>query len=438
MPSPLVLLMLCNLVIGSAAFVVSGILAPIAADLGVGVAAAGQTVTVYALSTAVLAPLALVATGAWPRRRVLIAALALFTLGNAVCALAPNLAVLLAGRVLMGVGAVFTPVAASIAVAAVEPARRGQALAFVFLGISLSYVVGVPLGTWLGLRHGWQVAVGCATAASALALAAVAWRVRTDVQAPGAAFASLGAPLRQRRVQAVLGLTLLYFTAIFAVFSYIGPVLQVLVPMSDARLSLTLALFGASGVVGTLVGGMASDRFGAVPSLRVMLAVLGTTMALLPLSAGHWWAMVAALLVWGTAGFGMMAPQQSRLVHAAPAHAPLLLSLNSSMLYVGTALGAAVGGAAALPLGFARLSWIGVPLTLAGLALLWRGGAAAEAAAHPGRGGRSGYTAGHPSRCPVAATPASPHACAPPAPADWRTRPGAAGRDRARPRAPHR
>jgi DHA1 family inner membrane transport protein len=381
MPSPLVVLMLCNLVIGTAAFVVSGILAPLAADLGVGVAAAGQTVTVYALSTAVLAPLALVATGHWPRRRVLLAALALFTAGNAVCALAPDLPTLLVGRVLMGVGAVFTPVAASIAVAVVEPARRGQALAFVFLGMSLSYVVGVPLGAWLGLRFGWQVAVWCVTALSAAALAAVAWRVRADVAAPGAAFAGLGALLRRRAVQAVFGLTLLYFTAIFAVFSYIGPVLQALVPMSDAKLSLTLALFGVSGVLGTLAGGAANDRFGALPSLRVQLALLASMMALLPFTAGHWWAMVAVLMVWGTAGFGMMAPQQSRLVHAAPAQAPVLLSLNSSMLYGGTALGAVVGGAATGVLGVAKLSWIGVPLAAAGLLLLIRRDPAPAAAA---------------------------------------------------------
>jgi DHA1 family inner membrane transport protein len=372
MPSPLVLLMLCNLVIGTAAFVVSGILAPVAADLGVGIAAAGQSMTAYALATAVLAPLALMATGRWPRKRVLLVALALFTLGNAVSALAPNLATLVAGRVLMGVGAVFTPVAASIAVTVVEPARRGQALAFVFLGMSLSYVVGVPLGAWLGLRYGWQVPVWLVTALSALALAAVALRVPADVAAPGAGFAGLGTLLARRGVQAVLGLTLLYFVAIFAVFSYIGPVLQALQPMSDTRLSLTLALFGVSGVAGTLIGGAANDRFGALPTLRVQLALLGTMMALLPLTAGHWWAMVAVLMAWGTAGFGMMAPQQSRLVHVAPAQAPVLLSLNSSMLYVGTAIGAVVGGAATLPLGLANLSWIGVPLALAGLALLWR------------------------------------------------------------------
>jgi DHA1 family inner membrane transport protein len=76
------------------------------------------------------------------------------------------------------------------------------------------------------------------------------------------------------------------------------------------------------------------------------------------------------LIVWGTAGFGMMVPQQSRLATLAPAQAPMLLSLNASMLYLGTALGAIVGGALADRLGFAQLAWAGVPFVACGLAIL--------------------------------------------------------------------
>jgi DHA1 family inner membrane transport protein len=129
-------------------------------------------------------------------------------------------------------------------------------------------------------------------------------------------------------------------------------------------------LFGLSGVVGTLVGGAANDRFGPRPTLLLLLATLVLMMLLLPLTAGHYGLMLAVMLVWGTAGFGMMAPQQSRLATMAPAQAPLLLSLNTSMLYLGTALGAVVGGLAAAPLGFDRLAWAGVPFAALGWGLL--------------------------------------------------------------------
>jgi DHA1 family inner membrane transport protein len=373
MPRPLWLFSLVNLVIGTGAFVISGILAPLAKDLGVSVPAAGQAMTAYALSTALLAPLVLLATGRWPRKRALLLALALFAAGNLLCAMATTFTTLLIGRVLMGLGAVFTPIAAGIAVALVAPARRGKALAFVFLGISLSYVIGVPLGAWLGLHYSWHTPVWLVVGLSAVAIVAVALRVPAQIHAPGASFAGLRELLERRDVLSALALTLLYFTAIFVVFGYAGPVLQALAPMSSERLSLTLGLFGLSGVAGTLIGGAANDRFGSRRTLAIQLSALGATMLLLPLTAGSWPLMLLVLLAWGTAGFGMMAPQQSRLAAMAPAQAPMLLSLNTSMLYLGTAGGAIVGGALASVLGFERLAWAGVPFVAAALALLWLG-----------------------------------------------------------------
>ena len=149
----------------------ASIVEPLARDLGVSVAAAGQATTAYAVGTALLAPMLLLATGRWPRKRVLLLALGLFTLGNALSALSNHLALLLLARMLMGAGAVFVAVAAGIAVALVAPARRGQALSLVFLGMSLSYVVGVPVGSWLGLKFGWSTPVWGACGLSALAFA---------------------------------------------------------------------------------------------------------------------------------------------------------------------------------------------------------------------------------------------------------------------------
>lgn len=370
MPKLLWLFSLVNLIIGTSAFAVTGILTEIAEGLGVSVPAAGQAMTAFALSTAVLAPALLVLTGAWPRRRVLLFAMTVFTAGCVVSALAPHLPWLLAGRVLMGMGAVYIATAAGITITLVPPERRGQALALVFLGMSLSYVVGLPLAAWVAAGWGFRAALWGGAGLSLLALALLAVFVPRGIQAPGASFAGLGAVLKRADVLSVLALTLVYFVAIFVVFSYIAPVLRALVPMDTTRLSLTLSLFGISGMLGTLMGGAATDRFGTRRTLLAQLVVLGTTMALLPLTAGHWGWMMAVMWVWGMAGFGMMAPQQSRLATMAPREAPLLLSLNSSMLYTGTAFGAALGGALAPAIGFANLAWPSVAAVGLGLVLL--------------------------------------------------------------------
>jgi len=370
MPPLLYLLMACNLVLGTGVFVLGGILVPVSESLHVSVAAAGQVMTAYAISTALLAPPMLVLTGRWPRRRALVFGLLLFALGNVVSALAQSLAVLLAGRVLMGMGAMFTPIAGGIAVAMVAPEQRGRALSLVFLGIGLSYVVGTPLGAWLGFRYGWQLPVGLVALAGLAAALVLALLLPKHIAAPGASFKGLPGLLAQPAIASTLAVTLLYFTAIFLVFSYIGPVLQELLPMSAEWISFTLMLFGLAGVVGTLVGGWANDRFGARRTLPTQLTVLGSMMVLVPLTQGQYALMATVFVVWGIAGFGMMTPQQSRLAALSPAQTPILLSLNASMLYLGTAGGAALGGAMAGSVGFAKLSWVGVPFALAALAML--------------------------------------------------------------------
>ena len=360
MPPFLFLLAACNLVIGTSAFCLTGILQAVALSLGVSVSAVGQTTTAYALSTALFAPMLLVFTGRWSRRTALQMAMGLFCAGMLMSGLAQSLPMLLAGRVLMGAGAVFTPIAASIAVAAVEPARQGKALSLVFLGMSLSYVIGLPLGAWIGLQFGWRVPVlGLAALCGVMMVLIGVW-LPARIQAPGASLSGLGPLLRRPEVLRVLGLTLGYFSAIFTVFAYIGPVLQALNPMSATTLSLTLMMFGLAGVGGTLTGGWATDRFGPVRTLRMQLAVLTLMMLLVPLTRGNYVLMVLTFVVWGMAGFGMMSPTQARLAAAAPRQAPILFSFNSSMLYAGTALGAAVGGLAGAAWGHAALPWVGV------------------------------------------------------------------------------
>ena len=369
MPPILYFFALCNLVIGSGAFVLGGILQPVSVSLGISVAAAGQAMTAYAVATAILAPLLIILTVKWPRKRVIQLALALFTAGCVVSALAPNFATLLLGRALMGGGAMFTAASAALTVSLVAPALRGRALSITFLGMSISYAVGVPLGAWLGFEYGWRVPVWLSAAASLAALLSVSRLVPANLSSGGSSsFVGFKAVAVNPAVLRVWLRTLLYFVAVFSVFAYIGPVLQALNPMSTGGLSLTLAVFGLSGVVGTLVGGWANDRFGALRTLVAQLTVLIVMMGLLPLTQGSMALTAVTLVVWGIAGFGMMTPQQSRLASLSPKQAPLLLSLNGSMLYMGTALGSVMSGALLDTLGLVHLAWVGVPFAL--LALL--------------------------------------------------------------------
>lgn len=370
LPGLLWLFAACNFVIGTGAFGMTGYLGPVADGLGASVGAAGQTMTVYALANAVLAPLLMALTARWPRAWVMQGALGLFACGTLLGAAAPNLTVLMAGRVLMGAGAVFTPIAAGLAVQLAAPEQRGRALSRTFLGMSLSYVLGMPYGAWLGLQWGWRWPLLSVGVAALL----IGWllhrRLRAGMDAGGTSLRGIGAVLRRRDVVLALLLTLLYFTGIFVVTAYMGPVQLALNPLTPGGLSALLAGIGAAGVVGTLGGGWAADQLGPRRTIALLLACLLLTMIAVPWTAGHLAWTAVAFAVWTVCGFGLMTPQQSRLAELAFTQAPLLLSLNASMVYIGTALGSAIGGAAIPVVGFERLAWLGAVFVAAALLTL--------------------------------------------------------------------
>lgn len=371
LPRLLYLFGLVNLVIGSAAFMNAGLLAPIAQSLGISVSAAGQTTTVYSLATAALAPAFLVVTARLTPRVAVVIALGLFALGNAVMALAQDLSVMLLGRVLMGCGASASALMAGMTMAVAPVERRAQALSIVFVGMGLSYVTGIPLATWAGLAWGWRVPVWVAVVLTLAAAFALWWSMPTArSSAQGPSWRAAVVLVRQPAVLALYVLTLTYFIAIFAVFSYIGPVLQSLRPMDPTTLSLVISAFGCAGTVGTLTGGRAADRLGPRLTLSLGLAGLAICLLLLPFSSGHLIVMTVVLMFWGACSFSMMAPQQLRLAQLAGPNAALALSLNNSMLYLGIALGAALGGAALTQIEAHQLPWVGAPFAMAALAWL--------------------------------------------------------------------
>jgi len=270
----------------------------------------------------------------------------------------------------MGLGSAATPLMAGIAVSMIPPERRARGLALVFLGVSLSYVIGLPLGAWAGLGWGWRVPTWAATALTAAAGLALWLAVPPASRASGGpALTGFAGLLRQRAALAVLSLTFTYFIAIFSVFSYIGPVLTSLVAMDRNTLSLAISAFGVSGVLGTVLGGRLTDRYGPRATLTFGLSGLTLCMGVLPLTAGHPFLMMAVMMAWGLSGFSMMAAQQTRLAAIAGPQTALALSLNTSMIYLGTASGSALGGLALAVVEPHQLPWIGAPFALA--AWLW-------------------------------------------------------------------
>jgi DHA1 family inner membrane transport protein len=359
--------------IGTEGFMIAGLLPALARDLNVGIPAAGHLVTAFSLAYAIGAPVMAVLTAGLERRRLLAVAMGCFALANLLAALAPDYVGLLAARLLLALSAgTFMPAASGYAAALGGPERRGRALSKVMNGLTLAIVAGVPLGALVGDGFGWRTTFLGVAGLAALSLLGIL--ARLPHQPPGAT-ASLGERLalaRRGDVLAVLATSVLTVAATFTVYTYLGVFLAGVAGLGSQGLALVLLGFGLASAVGTRIGGIAADHWGARATV-----ILGGGLALmaylvLSLGAGLGPArampvMLPAILLWGMASWGVMTAQQARLVALAPALAQVSLSLNSSAIYLGSATGAAVGALIIADGGVGRLGWMAACFSLAAL-----------------------------------------------------------------------
>jgi DHA1 family inner membrane transport protein len=360
--------------IGVTEFVIMGLLLDMSADLHVTLQAAGLLISGYALGVVVGAPVLTVFTRQWPRKTVLLALMAIFTLGNAACALAPTYGLLMAARVLTAFAhGSFFGVGSVVATGLVASDKRASAIATMFTGLTLANVLGVPVGTWLGQAFGWRSTFWAVAAVGLLALAVIQWLVPRDEAAPEkmdwrADVAAMG------RRSVLLGLltTVLGYGGVFAVFTYIAPLLTEITGFDKSAVPPILLVFGGGLVAGNLLGGKLADR-------RLEATVLGSLVALAVVLGGMGFALHSHVLavvftgLLGVAAFATVAPLQMWVLSKADgAGATLASSFNIAAFNLGNALGAWVGGIViAREAGLAAVTWTAMALPLAALAIAW-------------------------------------------------------------------
>lgn len=361
------------LAIGTEGFMIAGLLPSVARDLNVGLPAAGHLVTAFSLAYAIGAPVMAVLTAGLERRRLLALAMVGFALGNLLAALAPDYAGLLVARLLLALSAAtFMPAASSYAASSGGRERRGRALSMVTTGLTLAIVAGVPLGVLIGQGFGWRATFFGVAGLAALSLAGIL--ARLPHQKPGAA-TSLGervALAKRGDILAVLATSVLTVAATFTVYTYLGAFIAGVAGLGPQALAPVLLGFGLASAVGTQLSGSAADRWGARHTVIVcgglaLLAYLTFALgaALRPAQPPH--VMLPAILLWGLASWGLIAAQQARLVALAPALAPVSLSMNSSAIYLGSAMGAAAGAWVVADGAVERLGWVAAAFGLAAL-----------------------------------------------------------------------
>jgi MFS transporter, DHA1 family, inner membrane transport protein len=332
--------------IGVTEFVIMGLLIEVGGDLGVSISAAGLLISGYALGVVVGAPIMTIATSKWPRKTVLLVLMAVFTLGNAACALAPDYWSLMAARVLTAFAhGTFFGVGSVVATTLVAPNKKASAIAVMFTGLTVANILGVPFGTWLGQGYGWRSTFSAVTLVGLVAFAIIALLVPKDKTAPEASnlrndLAVLARP------QVLMGLltTVLSWVGVFAVFTYIAPILIRISGFSESAVSPILLVFGGGLVVGNLLGGRFADRW-LIPALLGSLLTLAAVLLLMTFAAHNQIAIVMFVALLGAAAFATVPPLQMWVLEkAAGAGQSLASSFNIAAFNLGNAIGAWLGG----------------------------------------------------------------------------------------------
>jgi len=355
----LLVLALGNFAMGTDGFVVAGVLPEITRSFHVGIGAAGQMTTVFALTYALLAPTIATLAANVPRKRLLLAALGLFVIANLGTALVPTFGLALATRALAGVAAaMFSPTATGSATVIVPRERMGFALSVVVSGMTISTALGAPLGTVIGGLGNWRYTMVFVALLAFLSFLGVLAFLSEIPMLPAISLAKRLAPVADMRVALTLCTTMLFFTAAFTIYTYFAVVFGRAIGGNATVFGGLLAIWGMAGIFSNLVGGRLIDSIGSRRVLNTLLAFVLVDFALLYWSGPHLWTAVAAIIIWGCCGWGTLVPLQHRLVSIAPPIAPILLGLNTSAIYLGTTAAGIIGAAGIQVLGAQYLGYI--------------------------------------------------------------------------------
>ena len=358
--------------IGVTEFVIMGLLLDVSKDLGVSISAAGQLISGYALGVVIGAPLLTIATGNWPRKTVLLALMAIFTLGNLACALAPDYWTLMGARMLTAFAhGSFFGVGSVVATGLVAPNKKASAIALMFTGLTIANILGVPFGAWLGQAFGWRATFWAVTLVGVAAFAVILLLVPGSRAEPeksnlGADLAVLG------RAPVLLGFatTVLGYAGVFAVFTYIAPMLTRISGFGEAAVSPILLVFGGGLIAGNLIGGKAADRW-LVPSVLGSLVVLGLVLGAMTFALESQVLAIIFVGLLGAAAFATVAPLQMWVLEKAEgAGQSLASSFNIAAFNLGNAAGAWLGGVIiAHGPGLGAVTWVAALLPLSALAV---------------------------------------------------------------------
>ncbi|MEC0094390.1 MFS transporter [Paenibacillus macquariensis] len=347
--------------IGTIEYIITGVIEMIAGDLGVSTSEIGLLVTVFALAAAIIAPILIALTINVDRKKLLMANLSVFIASNGLMFVNLSYETLLGVRIIQGAsGGIATVVAMAVATRLVEKESRGSAIGIILMGLSSSLVLGVPIGTFFSEMFGWRVLFIVIGMLSIIPLIIIYKKVPAIIEEEAVTLRMQLAILKDSKILTALVITLFYIGGYSTLFTYITPFLQATSSLSITTISGVLFLAGICSFVGSRVGGQLADAKGSKFTICLGLLLQGATLLLFALAGVNLFLFILILMIFMLATWSISPAQQLYLVTLVPRNPDIALSVNTSFIQFGFALGSGLGGLVISRTSVLNLNWVGL------------------------------------------------------------------------------
>ncbi|MFC7440994.1 MFS transporter [Laceyella putida] len=371
---PLLALAISAFAIGTTEFISVGLLPPISKDLHVPVTTAGLTVSLYALGVAFGAPILTSLTSAMSRKTLLMWIMIVFVIGNSLAATATSFGVLLVARVISALShGVFMSIGSTIAADLVPEDRRASAIAFMFTGLTVATVTGVPFGTFIGQTFSWRISFAGIAVIGLISL--IANTVLIPSHLHRGAVTSFRDQLKlvtNGRLLLVFIITALGYGGTFVSFTYLSPLLQEITGFQASAVSVILLVYGIAIAIGNIIGGKLSNR-NPVKSLFYMFIIQAVVLFVLTFTAPFKTAGLITIIFMGLFAFMNVPGLQLFVVQLAEKYVPSAVdvasAINIAAFNAGIAIGSYLGGMVTDSLGLIHTSWVGALMVVGAVIL---------------------------------------------------------------------
>ncbi|MEK5496329.1 MFS transporter [Bacillus sp. FSL M8-0077] len=353
------LLALAAFLIGTIEYIITGIIQMVAHDLHVTTSTAGLLVTSLALSAAIGAPIVIALTINMDRRKILTWTLIIFILSNFITSISHSFEMVMITRILQGIsGGTAIVVAMAVATRLVEREKRGTAIGIILMGLSSSLVLGVPIGTFLSSMIGWKALFAAIGVITLIPLIVVYRRIPSMKEQEPVTLRMQLSILKDKRILLAVAVTLFYVGGYSTLFTYLTPFLQESANLTMTEISGILLLAGICSFLGSSLGGMAADKKGPIFTIFSGIILQIMMLMLLAFVTGNLVVMVAVIMIWMIATWSTSPAQQLYLVTLVPKSPDIALSVNTSFIQFGFALGSGLGGIVLNGTSVLNLSWL--------------------------------------------------------------------------------